>query len=147
MPRGILLILPPRSVTLLAKSTLVTLANFRDEPIVRLVRLKTTRELHLVDLFALKDTVKRFCRYTILESRDDPVDCEGSASNFPAEFFKFEAIRLEWGCRLLPRSIEAPFLLRRSIKWRVWLVRCSTTRNRRMGGTKRRAGWWVMRVI
>ena len=112
MSRGVLLILPLRSVTLLAKSTLVTLANFRDEPIVRLMRLKTTKEVHLVDLFALKDTVKCFCRYTILESRDDPVDCEGSASNLPAEFFKFEAIGLECGCRLLPRSIVTPFLRR-----------------------------------
>ena len=129
MPRGILLILPPRSVTLLAKSTLVTLANFRDEPIVRLMRLKTTREVHLVDLFALKDTVKRFCRYTILESRDDPIDCESSASNLPAEFFKFETIGLEWGCRLLPRSIVAPLLRRWSIKWEVRLVRCGATRN------------------
>ena len=95
MPRGILLILPSSSVTFSAKATLVALANFRDEPVVRLMRLKATREVHLIDFFALKDTVKRFCRYTILESRDDPVDCEGSASNLPAVFFNFEAIRLE----------------------------------------------------
>ena len=69
MPRSILLMLPPRPFTLLAKTTLVARGNFRDEPIVRLVRLKTTREIHLIDLLALKDSVKRLCRYTILESR------------------------------------------------------------------------------
>ena len=68
MPRVILLILPLPPITLLAKATLVALANFRDEPIVRLVRLITTREFHLVDLLAPKNTVKRFCEDTVLES-------------------------------------------------------------------------------
>ena len=68
MPWGILLILPPRSFTLLAKATLVALANFRDEPIVCLVRFKTTQKVHRVYLFALKDTEKRLCGYTVLES-------------------------------------------------------------------------------
>ena len=95
MPRGVLLIPPPRSVALLAKATLVALANFRDEPIVRLVRLKTTGEFHLINLSALKDTEKRLCGYAVLESRQDPVDCEGSSSNLPAEFFEFEGIGLE----------------------------------------------------
>ena len=95
MPWGILLILPPRPITLLAKATLVALANFRDEPIVRLERLKTTREFHLVDLLALKNTVKRFYGDIILESRDNPLNCERSAPNLPAEFFEFEGIGLE----------------------------------------------------
>jgi len=68
VPWGILLMLPPRSVTLLAKATLVALANFRDKPIVCLVRLKTTREIHLVDLITFEDTEKRLCGYTVLES-------------------------------------------------------------------------------
>ena len=110
MPWGVLLILPPCSVTLPAKTTLVAHAKFRDEPIVRLVRLKTTREVHLVDLFAFEDTEKRFCSYTILESHYDPVGCKGTASSSPAGCFELEGIGLEWGCRLLPRSIIAPFL-------------------------------------
>src|SRR5258706_12581851 len=147
MPRGILLILPPRSVALLAKATLVALANFRDEPVVRLVRLKANSEVHLVDLLALKDTVKRLCEYTILECRDNPVDCESSASDLPAEFFELERIGLEWGCRLLPRTIVALFLRRRSIKWKGWLVKFGPTRIWRMGGTKWLVEWLVMRGI
>jgi len=73
MSWGVLLILPPCSLTLLAKLTLVAPANFRDEPIVRLVGLKPTREVHLVDLFAFEDTEKRLCSYTVLESRYNPV--------------------------------------------------------------------------
>ena len=95
MPRGIFLILPPRPLTLLAKATLVALANLRDEPIVRLVRFKTTSEVHLVDLFALKNAVKRFCGYIVLESRSNPVDCECAASSALAGFFEFEGIGLE----------------------------------------------------
>jgi len=73
VPYGILHMLPPHSVLFLAKATLVALANFREESVVRLVRLKTTREVHLVNLFALKDTEKRLYGYTMLESRQDPV--------------------------------------------------------------------------
>ena len=69
VPWGILLILPPRFFTLLAKATLVALAHFRDEPIVRLVWLKTTQEIHLVDLLALEITKKGLRGYTVLESR------------------------------------------------------------------------------
>ena len=80
MPRGILLMFPPRSVTLLANTTLVAHTYFRDEPIVRLrVKLKITREIHLVTLFAFKDAEKRLCSYAVLESRDDPADCKGTA--------------------------------------------------------------------
>ena len=129
MSWGILLILPPRSVTLFAKATLVALANFRDEAIVRLVRLKTTGEVHHVDLFALKITVKRLCGYTVLESRYNPVDCEGAACNAPAKFFEFEGIGLERGCRLLSRSIVAPFLRYWSVTWEARLVRYRPTRN------------------
>ena len=68
MSWGILLILPPSSVTPLAKATLVALARFRDEPIVRLVWFKTTREVHRVYFFAPKDTEKGLCDYTVLES-------------------------------------------------------------------------------
>ena len=88
MPRGILLVLPPRPITLLAKATLVALAHFRDEPVVRLVRLKTTREFHRVNLFALKDTEERLGGYTVLERRDDPVDCECAASRSLARFLE-----------------------------------------------------------
>jgi len=66
MPWGVLLILPPRSLTLLAKPTLVAPANFRNESIVRLVRPKTTGEVHLVNLFTLKGAEKRLCGYTVL---------------------------------------------------------------------------------
>ena len=120
--------LPPRSVTLLAKATLVALANFRDEAIVRLVRLKTTGEVHHVDLFALKITVKCLYGYTVLESRYDPVDCEGAACNAPARFFEFEGIGLELGWTLLPRSIVAPFFQHQSIQWKVQLGRYHPTR-------------------
>ena len=117
--------LPPRSVTLLAKATLVPLANLRNEAIVRLMRLKTTREVHLINLFALKNTVKCLYSYAMLEGRDDPVDGEGAASCPPARCFEFEGIGLEWGCRLLPRSIVAPFFQH----WRImgWLGRCGPT--------------------
>jgi hypothetical protein len=67
MSWGVLLMFPPRSVTLPAKAALVALANFRDKPVVGLMRLKATREIHLVDLFAFEDTEKRLCGYTILE--------------------------------------------------------------------------------
>ena len=110
MPWGVLFILPPRSLTLLAKATHIAPANFRDEPIVRLMRLKTAREIHLVDLFVFEDTDKYLCGYTVLESRYDPADCEGVASGPSAEFFEFEGIALEWSCKPFPRSIVAPFL-------------------------------------
>ena len=110
VPWGILLILPTRFVTLLAKATFVSLAHFRDKPIVRLVRLKTTKEIHLVDLLALEITKEGLRGYTVLESRYDPVDCEGTASSLSAGLFEFEGIRSEWGCRLLPGSIVPPFL-------------------------------------
>jgi hypothetical protein len=88
--------MPPRhSVTLHAKATLEAAANFRDEPIVGLARLKTTCEAHLVNLMAPKDTEKRLCSYAILESRYDPVDCEGTTSSSSAGIFEFEGIRLE----------------------------------------------------
>ena len=147
MPRSILLMFPPRSFTLLANSTLVACANFRDEPIVRLMRLKTTREGDLVDLFALKNTVKRLCSYTVLECRDDPVDCECAASCPSARFFEYEGIGLEWCCRPLPRSIVAFFLRTRSIKWKVWLVKYGVTSNWRMGGAERLVKWWIVRGI
>jgi len=73
VPYRILHILPPHSVLFLAKVTLVALTNFRDESVVRSVRLKTTREVHLVNLFALKNAEKRVYGYTMLESRHDPV--------------------------------------------------------------------------
>ena len=107
---GVLLILPPRSVTLPAKSTLVAFAGFRDEPIVRLVGLKNTREVHLVDLFAFEDPKKGLCGYTVHESRYDPVDCERTASSLSAIIFEFEGIGLEWSSRFLPRSIVTPSL-------------------------------------
>ena len=110
-------ILPSRSATLLAKATLVALANFRDEPIVRLVGLKTTREVHQVHLFSLEETVKRLCGYTVLESQYDPAYCEGTASSPSAVLFEFEGIRLEWSFRLFPRSIVPPFLWHSSIVW------------------------------
>ena len=92
MPWGILLMLPSRSVTLLAKATLVVLAKFRDKPIVCLVRRKPTGEIHLVDLFAFEDTEKCLRGYTVHESRHDPIDREGAASGLPAGLFEFEGI-------------------------------------------------------
>jgi len=123
MPWGVFLMFPPRSVTFFAKATLVAPANFRDEPIVRLMRLKTTRKIHLVDLFTFEDTEKCLCGYTVLESRYDPVDGEGTASSPSAGFLEFEGIGLEWGSRLLPRSIVTPFLWHWSTTWKERLGR------------------------
>ena len=81
VPWGILPILPTRFSTLHTKTTFVALAHFRDEPIVRLVRLKSTREIHLVNLLALEVTKEGLCGYTVLESRYDPIDCEGTTSS------------------------------------------------------------------
>ena len=67
MSWGVLLILPLRFFALLAKPTLVAFAGPRDEPIVRLVGLKTTGEIYLVNLFAFEDTKKGLCGYTVLE--------------------------------------------------------------------------------
>jgi len=123
VPWGVLLILPLRSLTLLAKPTLVAPANFRNEPIVRLVRLKTTGEVHLVNPFTLKDTEKCLCGYTVLESRYDPVDCEATASSPSAGLFEFEGIGLEMGCTLFPRSIITPFIWCWGTAWKERLGR------------------------
>ena len=144
VPWGILLMLPSRSVALLAKATLVAPANFRDKPIVCLVRLKTTREIHLVDLFTIEDAEKRLCGYTVLESRYDPVDREGAASGLPAGLFEFEGIGLEWGCWLLPRSIITPFFWHWSTTWKERLGRYDLTRSWGTNGTKRRVEWCIM---
>ena len=147
MPWGVLLILPPRSFTLPAKSTLVAVVNFRDEAIVRLMRLKTTSEVHQVDFCAIEGTEKRLCGHTILEYRYDPVNCKGSASSPPAGFFEFEGIGLEWGCGFLPRSIVAPFFRHWSMMWRARLGRFGLTHRRRTGRMKWRVEWCVMRGI
>jgi len=147
VPRGILLMHPPCPFTLLAKATLVARANFRDEPIVRLVWLETTREFHLVDLFAVKNTEKRLCSYTVLERRDDPVDCECAASCPAARFLKYEGIGLEWGCRLPSRSIVALFFRRWSNTWTVQLGRYDQTCIWRTSGTKRRMKLCVLKTI
>ena len=94
VPWGVFLILPLRSSTLLAKFTLVAFADFRDEPVVSLVGLKTTREIHLVDLCTFEDTKKGLCGYTVLECRYNPVHCEGTTSSVSAVFFEFKGIRL-----------------------------------------------------
>ena len=123
MPWGVFLMLPPRSLTLLAKPTLVAPANFRNESIVRLVRLKTTREVHLVNLFTLKDAEKCLRGYTVHESRYDPVNCEGTASSPSAGFLEFEGIGLEMRCTLFPRSIVTPFLWCWGTTWKERLGR------------------------
>jgi len=143
MPWGVLLMLPPGSFSLSAKATLVAVANLRNEAIVRLMRLKTTREVHLVDLCALEGTEKRLCGHTVLEYRCDPIDCKGSASSPPAGFFEFEGIGLESCCRLLPRSIVAPFLRHWSMMWQAVLGRYRPTRS----CLKWRVEWCVMRGI
>ena len=145
VPWGVLLILPTRFVTLLAKATFVSLAHSRDKPIVRLVRLKTTKEIHLVDLLALEITKEGLCGYTVLESRYDPVDCEGTASSPSAGLFESEGIRSEWGRRLLPRSIVPPFLWHWSTTWKERLGRYGPTRSWRTNGTKRHVEWCIMR--
>jgi len=127
MSWGVLLILPPRSFTLLAKATLVAVANFRYEAIVRLVRLKTTWEVHLVDLFALEETEERLCGHTVNEGWYDPVDCKGAGPSLSAGLFEFEGIGLEWCCRLLPRPIVAPFLRHWSMVWQAGLGRYGPT--------------------
>ena len=144
VPWGILLMLPSRSVTLPAKATLVALTNFRDEPIVCLVRLKTTPEVHLGNLFAFENTKESPCGYTILENRYDPVHCEGTASSLPAEFLEFEGIGLERGCRLLPRSILAHSLRHWSIMWKAWPGKYYRTRSWRPGDMKRCVEWCIM---
>ena len=76
--------------------------QLRDESIVCLVRLKATREVHLINLFTLKDTAKRLCGYTVHESRYDPVNCKGIASSVSEGFLEFEGIGLKMGCTLFP---------------------------------------------
>ena len=101
----VLLVLPTNLIPFLAKSTLVVVANFRNEPVVRLVRLETTRELHAFYLFALEGTEKSLLSYAVLESWDDPIEGEGAASSLSAGFFEFDWIALEWSRRLLRRSL------------------------------------------
>ena len=105
MTWGVLLVLPVRLITFFAKSTLVALANFRNEPIVCLVRLETTREIHAFYLFALEETGKSLLSYAVHESWDDPIEGEAAASGASAGFFEFNWIALEWSRRLLPRPV------------------------------------------
>jgi hypothetical protein len=144
VPWGILLMFPPRSVTLPAKATLVALSNSRDEPIVRLVRFKPTREIHRVDLFAPENTEKRLYSYTVLESRYNPVNCESTTSSTSGEFLEFEGIGLGWSCRLLSRSIVPPFLWHWSIMRKTWLGGLCRTRRWRTGDKKRRVEWCII---
>ena len=120
MAWGILLVLPACLLTILAKPTLVAFANFRNEPIVRLVRLEAAREVHPCRLVAVEVTEKSLRSYAVLESLDDPIDGEGAASSLAARVFEFEWIVLEYGCRFLSWSVVG-FLLR---GWRiVWNMR------------------------
>jgi len=147
MSWGVLLILPPRSFTLPAKATLVAVANFRNEAIVRLVRLKSTWEVHLIDLFAVEETVERPFGHTVHEGWYDPVDCKGAALSLSAGFFEFEGIGLESGCRLLPGPIIAPSLRHWSMMWQAALGRYGPTRSWRTDCLKWRVEWCVTRGI
>jgi hypothetical protein len=120
MPWGILLILPVCPSTLLAKPTLVSLANLRDEPIVGLVRLEPTRKVHLVYLAALEDTDKSLSGYTVLEGWYDPVDRKGTAPRLAAGFLQFERIVLKVCCWFPPRSVVAPFPRYSSTRLKAW---------------------------
>jgi len=137
MSWGVLLILPPRSFTLLAKATLVAVAIFQYEAVERLVRLKTTWEVHLIDLFALEETEERLCGHAVHEGWYDPVDCKGPAPSLSAGLFEFEGIRLECGCRLLPGPIIAPFLRHWSVVWQAVLGRYGPTGSWRTDCLKR----------
>ena len=130
MAWGILLVLPSCPFTFLAEPTLVTLANFRNEPIVRLVRLEATREVHPRRLFAVEVTEKSLRSHTVLESLDDPTDGEGGASGLAARVFEFEWIILEYGCRFLSGSVVGSFL-------RGWRI----VRNTRFGRYGPTRGW------
>jgi hypothetical protein len=110
MPWGILLILPVCSTTLPANATLVSLPDLRDEPVVGLVRRKTTSKVHLIYFFALEDTDKSLRGYTVLECWYDPVDRKGTAPRLAVGFLQFERIALKVCCWFLSRSIVAPFL-------------------------------------
>ena len=110
MTWGVLLVLPVRLITFPAKATLIALASFRNEPIVCLVRLETTREIHPFYLLALEGTEKSLLSYAIHESWDDPIEGEGAASSPPAGFVEFDWIALEWSRRLLPRPVVGPCL-------------------------------------
>ena len=137
--------LPPRSFTLPAKATLVAVANCRDEAIVSLVRLKSTWEVHLIDLFAVEVTMERLYSHTVHEGWYDPVDCKGAAPSLSAGLFEFEGIGLESGCRLLPGPIIAPFFQHWNMMWQAGVGRYGWTRSWRTRCLKRRVEWCVMR--
>ena len=101
----VLLVLPARPITFLAKAALIVLANFRNEPIVCLVRLETTREIRAFYLIALEQTEKSLLSYSVHESWDDSIEGEAAASGASAGFFDFGWIALEWSRRLLPRPV------------------------------------------
>lgn len=82
---------------------------------------ENTREVHLVDPCALGDTEKHLCDYTY----SDVDMIQSTAMALPParrlDLFEFEGIGLEWGCRLLPRSIVASFLRYWSMMWKARL--------------------------
>jgi hypothetical protein len=78
--RCVFLVLPVRLFSLLAQSTLVPIPGLGDKAVIRLARLKPTREVHLVDFVAVKRTEERFFGHSVLEHHNDPVDCEGTPS-------------------------------------------------------------------
>ena len=127
----VLLVLPARLTTFLAKSTLVVLANFRNEPIVCLVRFEATKEIHAFYLFALEETERGLLSYAVFESWDDPIEGEGAASGASAGFFEFDRIAVEWCRRLLPRPVVGSCLRDWSI---VATVRYGPTRGWLRGG-------------
>lgn len=78
--RRIFLVLPVRLFTVLAKSTLVSIPDFRKEAVIRLTRLGSAGKAQLVDLLTTKSTNQSFFGDSILEYRDDPVESEGTPS-------------------------------------------------------------------
>jgi hypothetical protein len=78
--RCVFLVLPVRLFALFAQSTLVPIPDLGDKAVIRLARLKSTMEVHLVDLVAVKRTKQRFFGHSVLEHHNDPVDREGTPS-------------------------------------------------------------------
>ena len=78
--RCVFLVLPVRLLALLAQSTLVPIPDLGDKAVIRLARIKPTREVHIIDFVVVKRTEQCFFGHSMLEHYNDPFDCEGTLS-------------------------------------------------------------------
>ena len=76
----VFLVLPVRLLSLLAQSTLVPIPDLGDKAVIRLARLKPTREVHMINFVAVKRTKQCFFGHSMPEHYNDPVGCEGTPS-------------------------------------------------------------------